>query len=289
MGERPAVELHDATISFKHFQLGPLDVEIKSGYITAVIGRNGAGKTTLLRLIANRLPLTDGKCTVFGTNFVKERSFLNERIAYVSHELEMYEYFTCGEAIAFVKAMQPHWSADLEKQLIEQLGIPLKRKIYELSKGMKLKLNLLFALAYKPRLLLLDEPTEGLDPIARRELLDLLRSLMIDEEQTIVLSSHVTSDLEQIADYVVFLHEGQIALAGEVSELKEAYRFFSASKGSKLDERLIVAKRELAFSIEGILRTEYLTQFSDLNTRLPNLDELLMYVVERGVTNVAVD
>jgi len=289
MSGENAVELKEATVGFKHFQLGPIDFELKAGYITAVIGRNGAGKTTLLKMIANRLPLTNSECTVLETNFEKERIFLNERIAYVSHELEMYEYFTCAEAIAFVKAMQPRWSIELEKRLVKQLGIPLKRKIYELSKGMKMKLNILLALSYEPQLLLLDEPTEGLDPIARGELLDLLHSLMMNEEQTIMLSSHVTSDLEQIADYVMFLHEGQIALAGEVTELKEKYRFFSAPKGSELDEQLIVSKREREFSIEGVFETKHLSQFEDLTTRLPSLDELLTYVVERGVTNVAID
>lgn len=289
MNGENAVELKRATIGFKHFQLEPIDFALKAGYITAVIGRNGAGKTTLLKMIANRLPLTDGECTVFGTNFTKERIFLNERIAYVADDLEMYEYFTCAEAIAFVKAMQPRWSIEIEKRLIKQLGIPLKKKIYELSKGMKMKLNVLLALCYEPQLLLLDEPTEGLDPIARGEFLDLLQSLMINEEQTILLSSHVTSDLEQIADYVLFLHEGQLALAGEVAELKERYRFFSAPIGSELNEQLIVAKREREFAIEGVLETKHLAQFEHVTTRLPSLDELLTYVVERGVTNVAID
>ncbi|OLO38801.1 hypothetical protein BTR23_11100 [Alkalihalophilus pseudofirmus] len=164
----------------------------------------------------------------------------------------------------------------------------LKKKVYQLSKGMKLKLNMLLVLCFHPAVLILDEPTAGLDPLARQELLLLLQQWIETGEKTVILSSHITTDFEQMADYVIFLKEGQVAINDQKEQLKDNYLYFTTSLHMKLPRSGIYGYQKGAYEVTGIIDKEHGDEL-DGHCRPPTLDEILYFVVEGGVNHAIFD
>ncbi|WP_216829076.1 ABC transporter ATP-binding protein [Alkalihalobacterium elongatum] len=282
------VKVKRAVQSYKDFQLGPIDLNIKEGFITAVIGRNGAGKTTLLKGISHAEPFLSGEVQVANISYDQDRVNFNETICYVSEEMNMYSYFTVQQAIDFVSSFYPNWDIELEDRLLNEFKLPPKKQIHHLSKGMKLKLNMLLALCFHPKVLILDEPTAGLDPVARQELLMLLQQWIETGEKTVILSSHITTDFEQIADYVIFLKEGQVLLYEEKEQLKENYLYFTVSPQTNLPKTGIYSYQKGMYETTGIIDRDQEEQF-EAQYRPATLDEILYYVVERGPNHAILD
>ncbi|MFD2044866.1 ABC transporter ATP-binding protein [Ornithinibacillus salinisoli] len=215
------VEFHHVTKRRKGFSIEDLNITIPKGYITGFIGPNGSGKTTTIQMMMDILQIDEGDIKLFGTSH-KDHT-VKQRIGFVYDDLFMYEDFTIKNMKSFIAPLYKTWNEVLFQKYVEEFELPLRKKIKKLSKGMKMKTSLLFALSHEPEFIVMDEPTSGLDPIFRRELLDKLQEMMVRENQTIFLSSHITTDLDRIADHIIFIYQGKIMLQKAMDEIREQF------------------------------------------------------------------
>ena len=192
------------------FVLGPLDLHLSPGEILGVMGPNGAGKTTLLRLLWGFLRPDAGRVSVFGRTPHLEQVWIRLRAGYLPESLQFYDWMTVDRFLSFMAGFYPSWDWGHAFELLEQFGITPARTIGTLSKSNRVKLGLLAAVAHRPKLLILDEPTSGLDPLIRIDILHFLRCSAEENQTGIVLSSHVSDDLDRIADSVLMLNEGAV-------------------------------------------------------------------------------
>lgn len=218
-----AISAHRVSKNFgRTAVLRNVSFSIPRGAVYALVGENGAGKTTLIKLMMNILSPTAGQITVLGTNShdLIGKSFV--RIGYVSENQEFADWTTVGGMLNYFRGFYPQWDRDLERRLIRQFDLPLKRKLKHLSRGMRMKAAFVSSLAYRPDAIVLDEPLSGLDPFVRDELVQALR----DEahESTIFLSSHDLAEIEAFATHVGFLEQGRMIFSEEMSILMERFR-----------------------------------------------------------------
>jgi ABC-2 type transport system ATP-binding protein len=228
-----------------------LNLSVSGGSVCAFLGQNGAGKSSTLRMLMGMARPSSGTGHIFGLRIDDERDSLKirERVAFVAEDKRLYDYMTVGQIIRFTRSFFPRWRDDLERSLLEQFELPVERRIRKLSKGMRTKLALLLGLARGCELLILDEPTEGLDPVAIEEVLQILVSLVADGT-TVFFSSHQIAEVEQVADHVLMIHRGQLVLDSSMDRVKEQYRQVQAVFPD------LVSGRE--FTVPGIerVRTE---------------------------------
>jgi ABC-2 type transport system ATP-binding protein len=236
----PAITTHALAKGYRSTQaLHPLTLTVPRGAVFALVGHNGAGKTTLIKLLMNMIHPTSGTATVLG----KDTTHLNgsdfTRIAYASENQELPDWMTVGQFLSYLKGFYPSWDDEAQKQLIQQLDLPLNRKLKHLSRGMLMKAALASILAFNPSLILLDEPFSGLDPLVRDELIEALmsrvnpRSLAAGEalaanpdqaRPTILISSHDLAEVESFATHIGFLHQGRLLFAEEMTSLTSRFR-----------------------------------------------------------------
>jgi ABC-2 type transport system ATP-binding protein len=202
--------------------LSQVTLTIPTGAIYALVGANGAGKTTLIKLLMNIFPPSSGSATVLGVPSVKIAGAAFDRIGYVSENQELPESMTVSGFLAYMRPFYPMWDTALEAQLVRQFDLPLDRKLKNLSRGMKMKAALASALAYRPSLIVLDEPFSGLDPLVRDELIESL--LERAPETTILLSSHDLSEIESFASHVGYLEQGRLLFSEEMASLSARFR-----------------------------------------------------------------
>lgn len=203
-----------------------IDLAVPRGSIYGFLGRNGSGKTTTIKMLLGMTRPTSGEGKVLGRRIdAKDESVeIRRRTGFVSEDKGLYDYMTVRQMLDFARPFYPAWRADLEEKYLRAFELPPARKVRALSKGMRTKLALLLALARGAELLILDEPTEGLDPAMNEELLAALTRLVASEGTTVFFSSHQIADVEQIADRVCILHAGRVVVEGALDELKERYR-----------------------------------------------------------------
>ncbi|WP_076463373.1 ABC transporter ATP-binding protein [Actinomyces mediterranea] len=199
------------------FTLGPLDFAVPSGYVTGFVGPNGAGKTTTLKSILGLVKTHAGSICVLGAP-VGQR---HERIGVVLDSLALPHEWTAKTAARTLSRFYPTWDQRYFDELLERLDVPATVKVHNLSRGQSIKLQLALAFAHRPELLILDEPTSGMDPVARLDILDLFREYMVDERRTLLFSTHITSDLERIADHLHVIAAGRTCYAGPMTALSE--------------------------------------------------------------------
>jgi ABC-2 type transport system ATP-binding protein len=202
-----------------------LSFAVKPHQITAFLGLNGAGKSTTIRMLLGMIRPSSGKGQVLGHRIddAKESVSLRRKVAYVSENKQLYDYMTVEQIIRFTRPFYPDWSLDREKKLLQAYQLPLKRRIKSLSKGMRTKVALLLAFARKPELLILDEPSEGLDPIGIELMLESLVA-QNSEGTTVFFSSHQIPEVERIADHVCMLHQGSLVLDASLDDMRQSYR-----------------------------------------------------------------
>jgi ABC-2 type transport system ATP-binding protein len=202
-----------------------LNLSIRPHCITAFLGLNGAGKSTTIKMLLGMIRPSSGTGTILGQriNDPAESVRLRTQIAYVSENKRLYDYMTVEQMIRFTRAFYPDWRPDEEQKLLRQYRLPLDRKVKSLSKGMRTKLGLLMAFARRPELLILDEPSEGLDPVGIEELLEILVT-RCSEGTAVFFSSHQIAEVERIADQICILHAGSLVLDSSLDDLRESYR-----------------------------------------------------------------
>ncbi len=215
------IELKNVTKKYPNFTLDKINMLVPQGAIVGLIGENGAGKTTLIKSILKIINIDDGTINLLGQN--NNQVNTKDDIGVVLDNSFFPEVLMPKDINKIMANIFPKWDEELFKKYLTTFKIPLDKQIKNLSKGMRKKLEIATALAHKPKLLILDEPTSGLDPIVRNEILDIFLDFIQDEEKSILMSSHITSDLEHIADYIVFINEGQIGFTEDIETIHNQY------------------------------------------------------------------
>ena len=205
------------------FTLGSIDLEIPNGVIVGLIGENGAGKTTLIKSILNILKIDEGNIKIFNKDFNKEENTIKEDIGVVLDNMFFFFFLTPKDINIVMKDIYKKWDEELFKKYLNDFGLNINKQIKTMSKGMRKKLEIATSLSHHPKILILDEPTSGLDPVVRNEVLDIFLDFIQDEEHTILLSTHITSDLEHIADKIIFINKGKILLDKNRDDLLDNY------------------------------------------------------------------
>ena len=222
--ERPVVSLKDLVKSYEDFTLGPLNLEIEPGYVVAVVGPNGSGKSTLFRMLMGLSRPDSGEIEIFGARYPEDEVEIKRRIGYVPEVSTGHDEMTAAVLGSFVSHWYPEWSEKLYVDLLQRLEIDTKKRFDRLSKGMQRRLAFALAVARNPGLLLLDEPTDGVDPFARRKMLEEIPTFMEGGDRTVIFATHVMDEVRRVADYVAFLHGGHFLGFYEKDALLESWR-----------------------------------------------------------------
>lgn len=217
------LEIKNLNKKYKEFELKNINLSLPQGMIMGLIGENGAGKTTTIKSILNLVRIDSGEIKMFGLDFKKDEKQIKENIGVVLDNSFLSEYLTCKDINKIMKKIYKTWDEELFFNYSKNFNLPLDKNSKEFSNGMKMKLKIAVALSHKPKLLILDEPTSGLDPIARNEILDIFQDFIQNGENSILVSSHITSDLEHIADYITFINNGEIIFCKNKDDLIEKY------------------------------------------------------------------
>jgi ABC-2 type transport system ATP-binding protein len=224
----PIVKMHNVSKEFGEIQaLDRINLEISQGKIVGLLGANGAGKSTLLRHIIGLYLADLGYCLTFGTDSAKLTPKELGRIGYVHQEGELIDWMTSKQLIRYVSAYYDDWNHELEERYINDFDISLKSRVGTLSPGQRQKLAILLAIGFEPDLLILDEPASALDPIARSRFLDLLLQIIQEKDRTIVISSHILSDVEKVIDHSVIMRDGRILRDCSFDALREEFLRFT--------------------------------------------------------------
>ena len=217
------LEIKNLCKKYKGFELKNVNMALPKGMIMGLIGENGAGKTTTIKAILNILNRDSGEINIFGLNNKENEKEIKEDIGVVLDDSFLSEYLNPIDINKIMKNIYKNWDEKLYFKYIEDFDLPKDKISKEFSSGMKMKLKIATALSHKPKLLILDEPTSGLDPVARNDILDIFQEFIQDEEHGILVSSHITSDLEHISDYITFINEGEIIFTKTRDELLDNY------------------------------------------------------------------
>lgn len=250
------LEIKNLTKKYKNFKLDNISFVIPRGFIMGFIGENGAGKTTTIKLIMNLLQRDRGEIKVFGKDNVKCEREIKERIGFVYDDCFYYENLSVKDNGKIIAGFYKFWNWKVFNDYLRKFNLNENQKVKELSKGMKMKFAIAIALSHKAEFIILDEPTSGLDPVMRRQLLELLQQVMEDEKVGILISSHITSDLEKIADYITYIKKGKIIFSMSTPELQEEYVVIKGNKNllKDIDRDIIYGLRETPYGFEGITR-----------------------------------
>jgi ABC-2 type transport system ATP-binding protein len=217
----PALRLEGVTRRFgRKTAVDRLDLQVPEGVVVGLLGRNGAGKTTLLRLATGVLWPDEGRIRTLGLDPVTHGLEVRARASLLAEESALYPWMTVGQIVSFAAAISATWDAALARDLVRRLDLDEKQKIKTLSRGTRAKVSLLLAVATRPSLLLLDDPTSGLDPLVRREVLETLLETVVGEGGSVLYASHLIGDVERIADRVAVLDRGRLALEGGLEDMK---------------------------------------------------------------------
>ena len=236
------IELKNVTKDYGDFKLDNVSFAVPEGTVCGFIGQNGAGKTTTINLILDVIKRDSGGITLFGESVNKDTAYLREDIGVVFDEMGFHEFMTGRDINIMMKNIYKNWDEQAFFDNLKKFSLPSKKKCGAFSRGMRMKLQIAVALSHNAKLLIMDEPTSGLDPIVRNEMINIFREFVVEEDHTILLSSHITSDLEKIADEVVFIDGGKIVLSGNKDEILEKHAVVKCKKDelSKVSESLIV-------------------------------------------------
>lgn len=267
--------------SLNDFYLGPLDLNIKRGSIVGYIGENGAGKSTTIKLILGDMKKDSGEIYIFGKKIEDLTEDEKKKIAFVFEDFFFPQELNIKEVEKFHSMYYGNfWEKETFDRLLKRFNLPEKKKISTFSRGMKMKLSLILALSHKPDLLILDEATSGLDPVARDDILDILLEFIQDENKSIMISSHILSDLEKIADEIAFLHRGKLIFVENKDKLKEDYGLVSLSKEEfeSLDKNSIIAVRDHKFGKECLVKKELIPQ--NLEVENVSIEEIMVYMIK---------
>ena len=275
------LSLRQVEKQFDNFHLGPLDLDIKRGSVLGLIGENGAGKSTSIRLILSNIEEKEGEIYIFGKK--KKDLTENERkkIAFVFDDLYLPQDMNLREVEKFHSLFFGSlWESNMFWNLVEKFDPPRDKDLKLFSRGMQMKTSLILALSHNADLLILDEATSGLDPIVRDDILDLLLDFIQDGNKSILISSHILSDLEKIADEIAFIHKGKLIFLDNKEDLKEKYGIATLTKDEfeSLDKRAIVGVRKHSFGIESLVEKSLVPEGLDMDKA--RIEDIMVFMIK---------
>ena len=237
------------------FELGKIDISIPKGVIVGLIGENGAGKTTLIKSILNIIKIDSGEIKIFGKDYKKEEKVIKEDIGVVLDNMFFPELLNAKDINSSMKDIYKNWDSKLYFSYLKEFDLPENKPLKSMSKGMRKKLEIVTAISHKPELLILDEPTSALDPVVRAEVLEVLQKFIEDEEHSILLSTHITSDLERIADEIIFIDKGKKVLQKSRDEIIDNYGILKCDIDyfSNIDKKDIIAYKKTKYAYEVLV------------------------------------
>ena len=281
---KPLLEIKNLTYRYPSFALENVSFSIPGGTIMGLVGENGAGKTTMIRTILGTIRPDAGEIRFQGRVLTEENKSLKNDIGVVFDNLSFYGNLNATQAARITANVYSNWDQAYFETLLQKFRLEPKKKLRAYSSGMKMRLSLILALSHHPKLLLLDEPTSGIDPVVRDEMMELFLDFIQDEEHAILFSTHITSDLEKVADYVTFLHNGKMMLSIAKDTLLYEYGIVRCSKAAfdaVVNKANVLSwmKKEYEWDILVSNRRTVQEQFPDIVVDVPTLEEiLLMYV-----------
>ncbi|MBP3379307.1 MAG: ABC transporter ATP-binding protein [Ruminococcus sp.] len=286
MSYENAVEIRDLTKNYDGFTLDKISFNVAKGSVMGFIGQNGAGKTTTIRSLLNIIPVDSGEIHILGMDHIKEEKAIKERIAVVFDELPFQDIFTAANMAKIFKGIYPRWNGETFESYLDRFQLPRRKKIGQFSKGMKMKLQIACALSHDAELLIMDEATTGLDPVVRSEILDIFLEYLENEEHSILMSSHITSDLEKIADSVTFIDRGKLLVSGYKDDILESHGvakcsrrdFMEIEPADYVSARLNDFGAEVMVSDRAAISRKYPGMVIDNTT----LEEIMVFYVNKG-------
>jgi len=250
---------------YKNFKLNNVSLKLPKGFIMGLIGENGAGKTTLIKLIMNLVKKDSGEIKVFDIDNLKFEREIKDRIGFVYDEVCYYDHMSLKENGNMVSMLYSKWDKDKFNYYLNKFELNKDKKLKELSKGMRMKFSLCIALSHGAEFIIMDEPTVGLDPVVRSEVLEELQSLMENENMGVLISTHITSDLEKIADYITFIKDGSIIFSKSKDEIMESYKIIKGDCN--------ILTKEVEKHFEGISKNRF--GFEGLTSQVDKVREIL--------------
>ena len=278
------LQVQNLTKQYPGFLLDHVSFSVPAGTIVGLIGENGAGKSTTIRAILDLVHTDDGTITLWAQTLRSNARALKEQIGVVFDELHFYEGLTSRQVGKISAAAYTQWDDAVYQSYLHRFAIPEEKSIKTFSKGMKMKLALAVALSHHPKLLILDEPTGGLDPVMRDDLLDVLLDFVQDETHAILLSSHITTDLEKIADYIVFLHNGKCLFERPKDELLYQFGIIrcGAADMQRIDQKEVLAWRKCDYQWEVLVadREAARRKYQNLVIDAPPIEQIMLLCVK---------
>lgn len=253
------LEIKNLNKNYDSFELKNININLPKGMIMGLIGENGAGKSTTIKSILNIINVNSGEIKIFGKDNKKAEKQIKEDIGVVLDDSFLSDYLNPTDINKIMKNIYKNWDEKLYFKYINDFKLPLNKPSKEFSSGMKMKLKIATSLSHHPKLLILDEPTSGLDPVARAEILDIFQDFIQDEEHSIFVSSHITSDLEHIADYITFINDGKIVFTKTRDELLENYGIVKCSEEEfkKLDKNDFIKYKKSKYEYDVLVENKY--------------------------------
>lgn len=277
-----AIEIKDLCKNYPGFSLDHMNLTLPCGCIMGLVGENGAGKSTTIRLILDMIARDSGTITLLGKDNRENIRLLKEDIGVVLDEVGIPACLNPKQVGKIMANTFRNWEQAVYDSLLEKLAVPPEKPFKDFSKGMKMKLGIAIALSHRPKLLILDEATSGLDPVVRDEVLDLFSEFTREESHAVLISSHIVSDLEKICDYIAFLHRGKLLLCEEKDALKEKYGILRCSKDQlpALPPEAVIGRKETAYGVEAIARRDAVP--AGLSLSPIDIEELFIFMVKEA-------
>ena len=277
------IELKNVVKDYGDFKLDHISFAVPEGSVCGFIGQNGAGKTTTINLILDIINRDEGEINLFGKPVDKDHAYVREDVGVVFDEMGFHEFMTAKDINIMMKNIYKNWDEVAFFDYLKKFSLPSKKKCGAFSRGMRMKLQIAVAMSHKAKLLIMDEPTSGLDPIVRNEMIGIFRDFVVKEDHTILLSSHITGDLEKIADEVVFIDGGKIVFSGNKDEILEKHGILKCKKeeASKVSEALIVGVEKEAYSTSILVNDRHAAAklYPDMVIEEAALEDIMIYYV----------
>lgn len=283
------IEIKNVTKDYGDFKLDNISFSVPEGTICGFIGQNGAGKTTTIKSILDVIRVDKGQIFVFGQEMKNNGAKLREDIGVVFDEMGFHEFMTGKDINIMMKNIYKNWDENVFFEYLKKFSLPSKKPCGDFSRGMRMKLQIAVALSHNAKLLIMDEPTSGLDPIVRNEMLQIFREYVIEEDHTILLSSHITGDLEKLADEVVFINGGRIVLAGNKDEILEKHGLLKCKKDElrEISDELIVHTEVETFGVTVLVNDKNACAklYPQMVIEQASLEDIMLFYVSRATAS----
>lgn len=277
-----AIEIKGLCKNFKDFKIDDLSLNVPGGCVVGLIGENGAGKSTVIKLILNLMRKDGGSIKVLGKDSEKELDEVKEDIGVVFDECCFPPELNPKAMGKIFGSAYKNWNQEAYEGYLKKFELPEKKKIVSFSRGMKMKLSIAAALSHDSKLLVLDEATSGLDPVVRDDIIDILLEFISDEEHSVLISSHIVSDLEKICDYIAFLHKGRLMLFEEKDKIYEQYVVIHCSENEMKDIKpeAVIGRKVGAFGAEAIVLKDNVP--SGIQSYPVDIEKLFVFMVKES-------